>query len=280
MLINKKSRRLVFNAIHIHIPIPNSCIQNPSLTVCRIEEKLTERSCPIPIRSNTQGISPYDFFRFQNLRLLFFSSSFLTYDTGGGSGGPEFLKKSARSLVADLLLRISPTGGALAWSLGLYARCASEPTDVDEMAPKGTTPLRVAVCVDESEELDALARALAAAIVSSLSMKGCGLLLLGGSMPLRKSIKLSCRGAACRGACRGAAGGGWLEGGSAVNWSSSSSSSSERSIAYGSLLRRRVFVICGSEFEAMLPDNFCGVFEYAGWTTLGSGIKPVRELMV
>lgn len=42
------------------------------------------------------------------------------------------------------------------------------------------------------------ARALAAAMVSSLSMNGWGSCVDGGSMALRKSMKLSCLGAAER----------------------------------------------------------------------------------
>jgi hypothetical protein len=121
---------------------------------------------------NVYGKSPYVFFDLQNF-LLFFSSSFLpvTELDIGASGGPEYLKKSARSLVA-VFERVSPPAGALACSRGLYARGASEATDVDDIALCCDGPLRVAVIVDDSVEFEALARALAAAIVSGLSIKG------------------------------------------------------------------------------------------------------------
>jgi hypothetical protein len=38
-------------------------------------------------------------------------------------------------------------------------------------------------------------------------------------------------------------------------------------------------VIWGSAFD-MLPDNCCGVLEYAGWVTFGFGIRPVLEFEV
>lgn len=158
------------------------------------QKKKKGKACTV-----THGKSPYVFFDRQNLP-LFLSSCFPFPFAGvitGGSGGPELRRKSARSLVDVLPGRVSATAGALACSLGLYARGASDATEVDERAP-----LRVAVWVEERVEVEALARALAAAIVSGLSMKGWGLLVDGGSMPFRKSIRLSWRGAgAGAGAC-------------------------------------------------------------------------------
>lgn len=122
-------------------------------------------------------------------------------------------------------VRASLAAGARACSRGLYARGASEEGEDAEMVPKpGPVPLRIVLLEEERDVFEAAARARAAAMVSSLSIKGCGLLFDGGSMPFRKSIKLSCLGGWAGGA-------GWLEGGRAVNWSSSSSSSSDRSIA-------------------------------------------------
>lgn len=53
-------------------------------------------------------------------------------------------------------------------------------------------------------------------------------------------------------------------------------------------MRLRVRVMTGSLLEAILPDRFCGVFEYAGCTVLeyegctllGAGMRPVLELFV
>lgn len=119
---------------------------------------------------------------------------------------------------------------------------------------RGLTPFLVTVpeeLVLGREELEPLAaRALAAATVAPFKRRGLGSLLGGGSIEFKKSIKLS--------SCR------LLDAGSAVR--RSSSSSSEISIAYGSLIRRRVRWTCGSGLD-MFPESFCGVLEYAGCTT-------------
>jgi hypothetical protein len=155
------------------------------------------------------GKSPYVLLSLlQNLNLLF-SPSFL--GTSGPStslsGGPEFLKKSARSLVAEPPL-LSSTAGDLACNLAF-------PLDATLIAPNWEFARDV---VDDEDE-EFAARAFAAASVLAERRKGCGEDVEGGGMSFRKSIRDSWRGAGAGGACA-------AECGSAVNWSSSSSSSS------------------------------------------------------
>lgn len=141
------------------------------------------------------------------LLLFFFSSSFFVPDGGPtGSGGPELRRKSASSLVAVRFARMSATTGARAATRGLWVRVVSPSLEVGKpMGGAAPLPvpfpvplLRVAVAEDESEEFEPFARALAAAMVSWLSTKGWGLPADGadgGSISLRKSMRLSCLGA-------------------------------------------------------------------------------------
>ena len=124
-------------------------------------------------------------------------------------------RKSAKSFVAERPVRPIPALADLACNFGPRARGASEMIEEEMVAGLAElTPFFVVAEDDEvlvSDELDGLeARALAAAMVAPVKRSGCGALLGGGSMELRKSIRLS--------SLR------WLDLGNAVKRSSSSSS--------------------------------------------------------